>query len=194
MPRPSKAVALRLAARDRLVEANLSIVEPIARRVAAQAPSSFELEDLVGAGKIALITAASRYRPAEHGGAPFSAYARMRVRGAMLDTIRRQNYTRAKMTSSIDDDGASEFSYTPSIEAAIDGGRIRAKILAAAAELAEREREVLALHYGQGLTMAEIGAHFGVHPCTASDWHMAAIRGLRALLGVKTAEAATTQA
>lgn len=81
-----------LARRNRLVEANLDLVEPIARMVARRAPASIELADLVQAGMVGLVQAAGSF---ERGRAPFRLFARARVRGAMLDSIRRRNWLHA---------------------------------------------------------------------------------------------------
>jgi RNA polymerase sigma factor (sigma-70 family) len=82
-----------LARRNRLVEANLDLVEPIARMVARRAPASIELADLVQAGMVGLVQAAGSF---ERGRAPFRLFARARVRGAMLDSIRRRNWIHAQ--------------------------------------------------------------------------------------------------
>ena len=37
-----------------------------------------------------LINAASRYSPQTHGGTPFSAFARPRIHGAIVDSVRRR--------------------------------------------------------------------------------------------------------
>jgi RNA polymerase sigma factor (sigma-70 family) len=91
-----------LARRDRLVEAHLEIVPPIARRIHNSLPPSFDLEDLIATGNVALLHAATRYRPKEHNGTPFSAYARPCIRGAILDSVRRRHFT-ANTMPSIDD-------------------------------------------------------------------------------------------
>lgn len=47
-------------------------------------------DGLQGAGNLALVEAATAYKP--HLGVPFEAYARLRIRGAMLDEIRTNRY------------------------------------------------------------------------------------------------------
>jgi RNA polymerase sigma factor (sigma-70 family) len=80
------------AQRNALVEAHLHLVPPIAHRIALGLPPSFDIDDLLAAGYLALIHAATRYRPREHGGAPFSAFARPAIRGAMKNLFRRQHW------------------------------------------------------------------------------------------------------
>lgn len=79
-----------LARRDELIESHLELVPPIAHRVHRRLPPSFDLDDLIGEGYVGLMHAAKCYRPATHGGTPFSAFARQRIHGAMVDSIRRR--------------------------------------------------------------------------------------------------------
>lgn len=76
--------------RDALIQKHIHLVQPIAERVKEHLPPSFDLEDLISEGYIGLITAAARYRPRSHGRTPFSAFARMRIRGAIIDSVRRR--------------------------------------------------------------------------------------------------------
>jgi RNA polymerase sigma factor FliA len=74
------------ATRDALVMAHVTLVRAIAQRLVQRLPSQVELGDLVSAGVLGLIDAAERYRPST--GVPFEAFARRRVQGAMLDSLR----------------------------------------------------------------------------------------------------------
>jgi RNA polymerase sigma factor for flagellar operon FliA len=75
-----------LAERDRLVIDHVGLVKTIASRLAQRLPSQVEVVDLISVGVLGLIDAAGRYQPAT--GVPFDAFARRRVRGAMLDALR----------------------------------------------------------------------------------------------------------
>ncbi|MCU1325724.1 MAG: polymerase sigma factor, FliA/WhiG family/RNA polymerase sigma factor, sigma-70 family, partial [Bryobacterales bacterium] len=77
--------------RNELVMSHLDLVESVARSVFAGLPPTFLLEDLIQTGRVALLDAATRYRPQQHGGAPFSAFARQVVRGAILNSTRRRH-------------------------------------------------------------------------------------------------------
>jgi len=82
-----------LAARHRDRIANgLPFVESLARRVASSMPHSIELNDLVQDGMIGLIDAACRYDEAR--GIKFETFAERRVRGAMIDALRRDAWPR----------------------------------------------------------------------------------------------------
>src|SRR3954469_8278115 len=77
--------------RDRIA-AGLPFVESLARRVASSMPHSIELGDLVQDGMLGLIDAAYRYDEAR--GIKFETFAERRVRGAMIDALRRDAWPR----------------------------------------------------------------------------------------------------
>lgn len=74
------------------VEAGLPFVEALARRMAATMPHSIELGDLVQDGVIGLIDAAHRYDDSR--GIKFETFAERRVRGAMIDALRKDAWPR----------------------------------------------------------------------------------------------------
>jgi RNA polymerase sigma factor for flagellar operon FliA len=77
--------------RDR-IEGGLPFVESLARRVAASMPHSIELNDLIQDGMLGLIDAACRFD--ESRGIKFETFAERRVRGAMIDALRRDAWPR----------------------------------------------------------------------------------------------------
>jgi RNA polymerase sigma factor for flagellar operon FliA len=76
---------------DRIV-AGVPFVESLARRVAASMPHSIDIGDLVQDGMIGLIDAAHRFD--EERGIKFETFAERRVRGAMIDALRREAWPR----------------------------------------------------------------------------------------------------
>ena len=76
---------------DGLVAANANLVKRIAFHLLNRLPPSVQAEDLIQAGMIGLLEAARHYDPSQ--GASFETYAGIRVRGAMLDEIRRSDWT-----------------------------------------------------------------------------------------------------
>src|SRR6187399_3636998 len=74
------------------VEASLPFVESLARRMASTMPHSIDLGDLVQDGVLGLIDAANRYD--EGRGIKFETFAERRVRGAMIDALRRDAWPR----------------------------------------------------------------------------------------------------
>ena len=81
-----------VAAIQRRVSAGLPFVEALARRVAASMPPSIEIGDLIQEGVIGLIDAAQRFDEAR--GIKFETFAERRVRGAMIDALRRGAWPR----------------------------------------------------------------------------------------------------
>lgn len=76
---------------DRVV-ASLPFVESLARRMASTMPHSIDLGDLVQDGVLGLMDAAHRF-DAERG-IKFETFAERRVRGAMIDALRRDAWPR----------------------------------------------------------------------------------------------------
>jgi RNA polymerase sigma factor for flagellar operon FliA len=76
--------------RDQLVMAHLDLVRTMAHRLRRRLPSQVEWSELVSVGVLGLIDAASRYEPSL--GVPFDAFARRRIHGAMLDSLRELDW------------------------------------------------------------------------------------------------------
>lgn len=74
------------------IESCLPFVESLARRMASTMPHSIDLSDLVQDGVIGLIDAAHRFD--EGRGIKFETFAERRVRGAMIDALRRDAWPR----------------------------------------------------------------------------------------------------
>ena len=72
--------------RNRLVLAHVALVKALAVRLAQRVPAQVEVSELVSVGMVGLIEAAHRYQPSL--GVPFDAFARRRVHGAMVDSLR----------------------------------------------------------------------------------------------------------
>ena len=66
------------------------LVRRLGLQLVAKMPASVDLDDLIQAGMIGLMDAASRYK--EDQGAQFETYASQRIRGAMLDELRANDW------------------------------------------------------------------------------------------------------
>ena len=77
---------------NRRIVGGLPFVESLARRMAASMPNSIDIGDLVQDGVIGLIDAAHRFD--EGRGIKFETFAERRVRGAMIDALRRDAWPR----------------------------------------------------------------------------------------------------
>lgn len=75
---------------DELVTRFAPLVKRIAYHLIGRLPASVMVDDLIQAGMIGLLDAARHYD--EHQGASFETYASIRVRGAMLDELRRNDW------------------------------------------------------------------------------------------------------
>lgn len=73
-----------------LVTAHLSLVKHLAGRLAVRLPAIIDQEDLESYGVFGLLEAVEKYNP--DLGTSFKAYAYSRIRGAMIDEIRKLNW------------------------------------------------------------------------------------------------------
>ena len=73
-----------------LLENHLPLVRSIVERMRRKLPSNVETEDLYSIGVTGLVAAARNYRPSQEG--TFAAYAAIRIRGAILDELRRTDW------------------------------------------------------------------------------------------------------
>src|SRR5215831_9246271 len=80
------------ASQNRRIVAGLPFVEALARRMAASMPNSIDISDLVQDGVLGLIGAAHRFDEAR--GIKFETFAERRVRGAMIDALRKDAWPR----------------------------------------------------------------------------------------------------
>jgi RNA polymerase sigma factor for flagellar operon FliA len=78
------------AARNQLVMTYAPIVKAVAARKVRGLPAHCELDDLVSAGLVALMAVVDRFDPTK--GLTFEQYARMRISGAIIDELRRQDW------------------------------------------------------------------------------------------------------
>jgi RNA polymerase sigma factor FliA len=89
------AQAARLARRDRVVLEHLPLVKAIAVRVHENLPVHVDLYDLVHAGIIGLFDAATKFNPEKQ--VVFSSYAKHRIKGAILDSLRQLDWASRDM-------------------------------------------------------------------------------------------------
>ncbi|OUS11512.1 hypothetical protein A9Q89_08525 [Gammaproteobacteria bacterium 53_120_T64] len=76
---------------EKLVADYLHLVKKIAFHIAARLPANIDVDDLTQVGLIGLLEAAKSYR---HGhGASFETFAGIRIRGAILDEVRRFDWS-----------------------------------------------------------------------------------------------------
>jgi RNA polymerase sigma factor for flagellar operon FliA len=83
----------REAWRQQLIVDNYGLVQAVARQVHARLPRHVEVDDLMSAGAMGLIDAAERFEVSRE--VPFRAFARTRIRGAMVDSLRSDDWVPA---------------------------------------------------------------------------------------------------
>jgi RNA polymerase sigma factor FliA len=67
-----------------------SLVKIVAKKMATRLPASVDYDDLVSAGLIGLMQCLERFKPEK--GFKFKTYAEFRIRGAMIDELRSQDW------------------------------------------------------------------------------------------------------
>jgi len=170
---------------EALVRKHLPLVRRIAWHIHGSMSSLVEVEDLIQVGLVALIEAAAGFE--DRGQVTFEQYLATRLRGAMIDELRRQatttrgamrrrkayqeaisDYANAEAVrfDSIDDTYSDEspwfMSDAPSAFDQLAESDQREALIAAIAELPEREQQVIQLYYVEELNLEEIGQVLGV--------------------------------
>ncbi|MBD1553937.1 RNA polymerase sigma factor FliA [Pseudomonas sp. C2L12B] len=82
--------ASRQAQQYQLIERYAPLVKRIAYHLLARLPASVQVEDLIQAGMIGLLEVSTKYDSSK--GASFETYAGIRIRGAMLDEVRKGDW------------------------------------------------------------------------------------------------------
>lgn len=73
-----------------LIRKHASLVKRIAHHLMARLPASVQVDDLIQAGMIGLLEASRKYEASK--GAAFETYAGIRIRGAMMDEVRKGDW------------------------------------------------------------------------------------------------------
>lgn len=91
MNQPEAYTAAQAPPPDDWVLQHAELVKRIAYHLVSRMPPSVQVNDLIQAGMVGLLEAANHYDASQ--GASFETYAGIRVRGAMLDEIRKADWT-----------------------------------------------------------------------------------------------------
>jgi RNA polymerase sigma factor for flagellar operon FliA len=180
--------------RGALIERYSDLAIGISRCMRIPPTSLADRDDVASAAMIGLIAAVDRFD--HRRGVPFEAYASLRIRGAVVDELRRvdergradRRTESAALAVSLDallesgahqgpvvDDGFSERH---------EQEDLKTRIQNALGRLPARQREVIARYYGDELTLREAGAKMGVSEARACQLHGRAIQNLRRELSV----------
>ncbi len=80
------SVVVRSGEREQLILEHLPQIKYIAQRISTKLPAHVELNDLVSAGVLGLLDAIEKFDPTR--GVKFKTYAELRIKGAILDSLR----------------------------------------------------------------------------------------------------------
>lgn len=84
------AQALHCDNRNTVLTSHIGLVRTIARRLAHRLPPSVEVDELVSIGTLGLMDAWERFD--SERGVTFKSYAEMRIKGQMIDSLRRNDW------------------------------------------------------------------------------------------------------
>lgn len=76
--------------REELIVSTLPLIKHIAHKVMMRLPASIEIRDLINAGVLGLLDAVDKFEPER--GVKFKTYAEVRIRGAILDSLRNLDW------------------------------------------------------------------------------------------------------
>jgi RNA polymerase sigma factor for flagellar operon FliA len=121
---------------ETLLERHLPLVRALVERMKRKLPPTLEAEDLYSVGVTGLVVAARNYRAAQAGS--FAAYAATRIRGAILDELRRLDWMSRSSRSKAKRLGSA----LSRLEQA-QGGAVTAESLCAELHMSEAELQEL---------------------------------------------------
>jgi len=183
-----------------LIERYAPLATSLARRMRVPTGALMGRDDVESAAVIGLIDAVDRYDPDR--GVPFEGYAGLRIRGAILDELRRlDDHTRTERqrARTVAEDAEPEigaYAATLSLDLLLESGDrdwaaeddgpdryesqdLRMRVESALRCLPPRQREVLARYYGDSLTLRESAVKMGISEARACQLHGRAIQNLR---------------
>jgi len=125
-PSPSRDAAAEAERRNALVVENLHIVKAIAARVRGNLPVHVDMDDLIQAGTIGLMDAANKFDASKQ--VAFSVYAKHRIKGAMLDSLRELDGASRDLRRLDKEVGSVTHSLTDSLQRSPDESEIAEKL------------------------------------------------------------------
>ena len=186
------------ATRCAVIEQYVPLASRIAHGMNVPVGAVASADDLESAAVIGLIDAVDRFDPQR--GVPFEGYASLRIRGAVLDEVRRvDELGRADRRRQREAQAQGEEGHylgTVSLDELLENGYrggpeqdelaerydaedLRMRVRSAIACLPARQREVVERYYDQSLTLRETGQRMGISEARACQLHGRAIENLR---------------
>ena len=182
------------SARAALIERYIPLARALARRIRV-ATALADADDMLSAALIGLIDAVDRFEPGR--GVPFEAYASLRIRGAMVDELRRvdergrgadpeTNPRAVSLDGLVEEEWQAFLAVSDEwLDEEFELEDLRGRVQIAIDNLPPRQREVLARYYADSLTLREAGVRMGISEARACQLHGRAITNLRRALAVR---------
>jgi RNA polymerase sigma factor for flagellar operon FliA len=165
------------------------IVRGLAGRLHARLPHGcgIEISDLVQAGNVGLLKATNSFQ--SHHGAPLELYAKFRIRGEMLDLVRRhagRERSGPVLQAADHEVPESESAIPAPAECSPQNSAVRQQRTAIIWEelqrLPARDRAVVRLRYSREMTLRQIGEELHVNESRACQIHQSALTRLKKAL------------
>ena len=178
----------------------MPIVHQTAATFQRRLPVNVQRDDLIAAGTWGLVDSLRRAQDSE--GVAFECYVRIRIRGAMVDELRAQDWLPRRVRRAIsrqqpEGDTATVVGFddmtgrdamaladkgTPTPMEQVAAASERKMVAAAMGKLPPRERTVVQLHYFSGVRFKQISTMLGVSEPRISQLHSRALQRLREML------------
>ena len=181
------------SSRAALIERYIPLARTLARRVKVVGNAVADGDDVSSAALLGLIDAVDRFEPGR--GVPFEAYASLRIRGAIIDELRRMDERgrgategsplKVSLDGLIEEDWQGFLATDDRLDEPFEREDLRGRVQRAIDMLPPRQREVLARYYADSLTLRETGARMGISEARACQLHGRAISNLRRSLAVR---------
>jgi RNA polymerase sigma factor for flagellar operon FliA len=181
------------------------LVRQIAGGIQRKLPRNVLRDDLIAAGMSGLWDAVRKHGHEQNGN--FDWYVRVRIRGAILDELRAQDWLprRARAAAAEAAQNAGSRSTAPvvlrfdevseteqarclvaaestSTEKAVEARFVKDTLARAMEQLPERERRIVSMHYFRGVRFKDLGQMLGVSEPRISQLHSRAMNRLKVIL------------
>jgi RNA polymerase sigma factor (sigma-70 family) len=168
-------------ARRKLIVDHIHVALGIARKLARRYHSMLAPADFTGAAMVGLCEAAGRFDRSRVE--PFVAFAELRIRGAVLDEVRRAAGSKACAPEVVGDSpmpGASPRAHVEFLEVLLLIARARDG-------LPERQANVITMHYDHGMSLTDVARRLRLTLARVTKLHAIGVAKLRGVLAPQQA-------
>jgi RNA polymerase sigma factor for flagellar operon FliA len=204
-PAESSEEQARTALSNALITKYTGLVRQIAGGFQRKLPRNVLRDDLIAAGMSGLWDAVRKHGHEQTEN--FDWYVRVRIRGAILDELRAQDWLprRARAAAAEAAEASGKRPCTPVVlrfddvseteqarcltagdstntEMAVEARLVKATLTRAMDQLPERERRIVSMHYFRGVKFKDLGEMLGVSEPRISQLHSRAMTRLKGIL------------